>query len=327
MVEVASTALAIAAPRKSVLVDMANRYGMEPSAFEMTVRATCMKPDKNGRVPSREEFAAFLLVAKEYRLNPLTKEIYAFSDKSGGIVPVVSVDGWLNLINSHPACDGFEFDFDHDENKNLVSTTCRMYRKDRSRPVVVTEWLLECIRSTAPWAMKHRMLRHKALIQAGRYAFGFAGIYDEDEAGKIVANRNAEINAEFTEVSSSEPPAPANDESGPPAPPEEVVKEEASPAPEEDTGPPEPSSDYEIPADGSLPEFLRRHPEDVPPPIKSERGWLAELNAKFAEAKDMSDLADAQQEHMLPYDGHVSNETWVAASEILDSHIQRVQAS
>ena len=43
------------APPKSVLVSMADRFGMEPQAFEATVRATVCK----GNV-SREEFAAFL---------------------------------------------------------------------------------------------------------------------------------------------------------------------------------------------------------------------------------------------------------------------------
>lgn len=33
--------------------------------------------------------------------------------------------------------------------------------------------------------MPNRMLRHKAAIQATRYAFGFAGIYDEDEAARF----------------------------------------------------------------------------------------------------------------------------------------------
>jgi hypothetical protein len=31
------------------------------------------------------------------------------------------------------------------------------------------------------------MLRHKAMIQAARIAFGFAGIYDEDEAARIAS--------------------------------------------------------------------------------------------------------------------------------------------
>ncbi|EEW4602325.1 phage recombination protein Bet, partial [Escherichia coli] len=33
-----------------------------------------------------------------------------------------------------------------------------------------------------------RMLRHKAMIQCARLAFGFAGIYDNDEAERIVEN-------------------------------------------------------------------------------------------------------------------------------------------
>jgi phage recombination protein Bet len=178
---------------RSVLIDMAMRFGMEPQAFEATVRATCIQK------ASREEFAAFLLVAKEYGLNPLTKEIYAFPAKGGGIVPVVSIDGWINLVNSHGACDGFEFEMEHADDGSLISCTCRMYRKDRGRPVTVTEYLSECKRGTDPWKMQHRMLRHKAMIQAARYAFGFSGIYDEDEGAKI---------ADVSDASREEPPAP-----------------------------------------------------------------------------------------------------------------------
>lgn len=195
-------------PPRSVLIDMASRYGMEPAAFEATVRATCMKPDKNGRVPSREEFAAFLLVAKEYNLNPLTKEIYAYAAKGGGIVPIVSIDGWVNLINSNRALDGIEFFMEHDADRNLVACTCKIYRKDRSRPIEVTEYLAECVRPTEPWQMKHRMLRHKSLIQCARYAFGFSGIYDEDEGQKIAEARDI-----------SQPTVPSAPPVPPPAPP------------------------------------------------------------------------------------------------------------
>lgn len=188
---------------RSVTVYMAEKYGMEPDAFELTVRETCSPTGRDARPLTRPEFAAFLLVAKEYGLNPLTKEIYAFPNKSGGIVPVVSVDGWINLINSHPQCDGWDFEETHADGK-LISITCKMYRKDRSRPVVITEYLDECWRDTGPWKMKHRMLRHKALIQAGRYAFGFAGIYDEDEAERIVMRdvtpADAPINADPEKV-------------------------------------------------------------------------------------------------------------------------------
>lgn len=168
---------------KMMLLDyMADKYSLNPDEFSRTVRAVCGMP-----TATPEQFAAFLLVAKTYDLNPLIKEIYAFPGKGGGIVPIVSIDGWVNLVNSHPACDGFEFDMEHSDDGKLIACTCRMYRKDRSRPVNVTEYLSECKRPTDPWKMEHRMLRHKAMIQAARYAFGFAGIYDPDEGEKIAS--------------------------------------------------------------------------------------------------------------------------------------------
>ncbi len=175
--------VAVIEPRvKSVLLDMSDRYGMEPAAFEATLRNTVVPNNC-----TKEQFAAFLLVAKEYKLNPLLKEIYAFPSK-GGIQPIVGVDGWANLINSHPAFDGMDFE-DHFEEGNLASITCKMYRKDRSHPITATEYLSECKRSTEPWQKwPRRMLRHKAMIQAARYAFSFAGIIDPDEAERVVGD-------------------------------------------------------------------------------------------------------------------------------------------
>ncbi len=179
-----STAIATAPAKKSVLIDMATRYGMEPAAFEATLRATVMPSNKD---VTREQFAAFLLVAKEYRLNPLTKEIYAFPGKGDSIQPIVSIDGWMRMINNHPDFDGMEFEDNFNEQGQLYSITCKMYRKDRSHPVSVTEYMAECKRPTDTWQKwPARMLRHKAAIQAARYAFGFSGIYDEDEAQRFV---------------------------------------------------------------------------------------------------------------------------------------------
>ncbi len=127
------------------------------------------------------QMAALLVVASQYKLNPWTKEIYAFPDKQNGIVPVVGVDGWSRIINENPQIDGI--DFEQDEEK----CTCIIYRKDRKHPVKVTEWMSECRRSIGPWnTHPKRMLRHKALIQCARLAFGFSGIYDQDEAERIV---------------------------------------------------------------------------------------------------------------------------------------------
>lgn len=166
-----------AEPRASVTIAMATRYGMDAQAFEQTLRATVVPKDC-----SREQLAAFLLVAKEYSLNPLTKEIYAFPARSGGIQPIVSIDGWLNIINSRPEMDGLEFEDHLGEDGKLTAVTARIWRKDRAKPTTVTEYMAECRRATDTWKQwPARMLRHKAAIQCARYAFGFSGIIDPDE--------------------------------------------------------------------------------------------------------------------------------------------------
>lgn len=169
-----------------VISGLATHYGMNKDAFVQTMRATIM-PNGGGSV-SNEQIAAFCLVAKEHKLNPFTKEIFAFPGRNGGIQPVVSVDGWMKLINSHPQFDGMAFVDQLGSDGQLVSVTCKMYRKDRQHPVEVTEYMSECRRNTDTWKQwPARMLRHKAAIQASRYAFGFAGIMEPDEAERMVA--------------------------------------------------------------------------------------------------------------------------------------------
>lgn len=157
----------------------ATRFGMESNGNELlsTLKATAFK----GQV-SDAQMQALLIVADQYGLNPWTKEIYAFPDRNNGIVPVVGVDGWARIINEHPQFDGMDFEQD------AGSCTCIIYRKDRSRPIRVTEWMEECRRDgQGPWkSHPKRMLRHKAMIQCSRLAFGYAGIYDLDEAERII---------------------------------------------------------------------------------------------------------------------------------------------
>lgn len=173
-----TSAVATVPARRSILMTMAASYNMEPEAFERTLRATVVPSNC-----SREQFAAFLVVANEHQLNPLTKEIYAFPAKGGGIVPIVGVDGWIKLMNRRPEFDGIEFSERFDQKTgDIVSVTATIHRKDRRLATQITEYLEECHRRTDPWQQwPVRMLRHKAMIQCARVAFGFAGIVDEDE--------------------------------------------------------------------------------------------------------------------------------------------------
>lgn len=156
---------------------LAQKFGMGDNGAELigVLKATAFKGPA-----SDAQLTALMVVAKEYGLNPWTREVYAFPDKNNGIVPVVGVDGWSRIINTHPQFDGLDFQQDEE------SCTCIIYRKDRAHPIKVTEWLDECRRTTQPWqSHPKRMLRHKSMIQCARLAFGYVGIFDQDEAERI----------------------------------------------------------------------------------------------------------------------------------------------
>ena len=163
----------------AVITDkLAARFNLAEAGSDLvqTLKATAFK----GPVTDAQ-MTALLVVAQQHGLNPWTREIYAFPDRQNGIVPVVGVDGWSRIINDHPAFDGMDFEQDAE------SCTCRIHRKDRRHPVAVTEYLSECRRSTGPWqSHPRRMLRHKTMIQCARLAFGYGGIYDQDEAERIL---------------------------------------------------------------------------------------------------------------------------------------------
>jgi phage recombination protein Bet len=166
-----------AQPRSSLVARMAERFGVDAEKMLVTLKATAFKGDV-----SNEQMMALLVVAEQHGLNPWTKEIYAFPSQQG-IVPVVGVDGWARIINERKELDGIDFN----EADDGAWIECVIHRKDRQHPTKVREWMAECKRGTQPWqSHPRRMLRHKALIQCARIAFGFGGIYDQDEAERIV---------------------------------------------------------------------------------------------------------------------------------------------
>jgi phage recombination protein Bet len=179
-----TTTAVVAVQPPSLLRKMAERFGMEPNKLHSTLMRTIFPQDRDA---SPEQVQAFLVVANQYELNPFTKEIYAFPSTRGGIMPIVSIDGWVSIVQRRPQYNGVKQVEHFDDKGALISITTEMYRKDQDQPTVITEYLSECYRDTEPWRKwKIRMLRHKSYIQCARYAFGLSGIYDEDEAERIV---------------------------------------------------------------------------------------------------------------------------------------------
>lgn len=191
--------------RPSLVAKFAERYSVDPTKLMTTLKKTAFRQRNPNDEVSDEQMMALLVVADQYGLNPFTKEIYAYNDK-GAIVPLVSVDGWLRIINEHPQFDGMDFNYAEDWDTMPrgkpcpVWVECVIYRKDRSRPTIVREYLDECYQAPrgekafdGPWQnVTKRFLRHRAVIQCGRVAFGFAGLQDSDEQHRIVDMGDAE---------------------------------------------------------------------------------------------------------------------------------------
>lgn len=189
--------------KPDILAIMAIKYNLEPTQFLNTIKSTIMRPGKDGRVATNEEIAAFLIVANKYNLDPFTNEIYAFPSKKGGVVPVVGVDGFVSQMNRNSDFNGMEIAFSEDETTMEGAKSCpqwcevKIYRKTLEKPIVVREYLDEVYCPPkggypGPWqSHTKRMLRHKAIIQGARVAFGITGIYDPDEADRILEAETA----------------------------------------------------------------------------------------------------------------------------------------
>ena len=201
--------------KRSLVVRMAEKYNVDESKLMETLKSTAFK-QRDGSAPTNEQMMALMVVADQYDLNPFIKEIYAFPDKfNQGIIPVVGVDGWSRIINQHPFYDGIEYNYSDEmvlmhgaQSEAHAWIEAIIYRKDRSRPTKIREYLDECYKppgvKPGPWQTHpKRFLRHKALIQCARIALGFVGIYDLDEAENILGNT---IDARTQEVAPSKAP-------------------------------------------------------------------------------------------------------------------------
>ena len=193
-----------------LMVRLSDKYGLDEQTLLDTLAKTVFK-QQNGMVPTREQLLSLLAVADRFDLDPFSRQIWALGDRRGGVVPVISVDGWAQIMNSHPQSNGVSFVYPDelvtmDENMKPAQpwVECLIHRKDREHPICVREYLDELYRPAAvkngktfpgPWqTCPKRMLRHKSLVQAIRIGYGLSGVFDPDEAERILDGQLAEAN-------------------------------------------------------------------------------------------------------------------------------------
>ena len=165
-------------PKQKLSEVMASELGMDSTEFRNVIKHTVM-PSAN---VTNEHITAFLVLAKQYDMNPFSENIHAFPNK-GGVKLIVGYDGYIQVANRNPTFQGFELHEEVDDQGNMVRVGCQIFRSDREHNPIFWEYMAECKRNTDPWKQfPKRMLRNKAIMQAVRAAYGTANFIDTDEA-------------------------------------------------------------------------------------------------------------------------------------------------
>jgi hypothetical protein len=130
--------------------------------------------DLQFHVPSKT-ILTLLRTATQYGLDLLREEVMLSPYEDSWHVSI-SVDGWIKLINQHPAFTGVTFTQSPDVTEGSpIWMECTIYRSDRTIPITVREYLSEVKNTSDAWQkMPRRMLRHRVLQQCARLAIGIA---------------------------------------------------------------------------------------------------------------------------------------------------------
>jgi hypothetical protein len=105
-------------------------------------------------------------------LDPLCEEIGFTQFEDGQWQVFITIEGCSKLLNQHPQFNGLVFN----QADTLIDGVpewmeCSIYRKDRTVPTTVREYLTEVRGENPIWQkMPRRMLRHRALQQCVRLA-------------------------------------------------------------------------------------------------------------------------------------------------------------
>lgn len=148
------------------------------------------------------EMAQFFAISTAFNLNPYKREVYAIAYGQGNgrkLSIIVGYEVYLRRAEEFPQYDGYETEF---SGKGAdMCCTCKVYRKDRSRPVGSTVFLREYSQGNQMWNTKpHVMLEKVAIATAMRRAFPseFNGMpYIADELPDKMTNGGRAPGAEF----------------------------------------------------------------------------------------------------------------------------------
>ena len=173
-------------PFKALTESLAEKFEVTPQELMETVKVACFK-DGAAR---NAQLMMLLSFAKNYDLNPLAKECYAFISQ-GRMSVGVQVDGWSKIADRREDYDGQEIVYENAPNGDLIAITSKTFVKGRAHPTVYRAVLREWRRKTDVWdSMPTHQLYVKARNEGIRFAFGIPA-YDPDDIERIEKSQGA----------------------------------------------------------------------------------------------------------------------------------------
>lgn len=157
-------------------------------SYETFVRSITENAFRSIVVWSESDLERLLVACEALQLSPVGREIFAMKgpDQGSGLRLAIGLEGWLRLMDQHPAFDGMRFTESEELEDGVPSwIECTIFRRDRRVAMSAKEYLSEVRRTEGAWLTHpRRMLRHKALVQCARLAFGLpsvaSGLYHEE---------------------------------------------------------------------------------------------------------------------------------------------------
>lgn len=208
------------------------RSGLSHDAFVRILTQTAFSRVKFW---TQTDLERLLLTAETLGLSPLSEDLYVtpslYSNEhnfgsstlsqieiqeniSTPLTLVLSIQGWMRLINAHHQFEGVSFEEPESKAGQLPEwMQCTIYRKDRKVPIKIKEYMSEVNSMNGAWITHpRRMLRHKCLIQCAKLAFGFPVSLDIDsENEKSTVTHHLNFRKEGRQMSSKRRPAQAGE--------------------------------------------------------------------------------------------------------------------
>lgn len=145
-----------------------------------------------------QEVMSFMMLASHNKLDPFLKEVYLVKYRDKPAQMIVSKEAFMKRADSNESYDGFEAGIIVERDGQIVDEVgsimlptdkliggwAKVYRKDRSKPVISRISLKEFSKGQSTWnAMPATMIRKTAIVNALREAFpqNLGAMYTEEE--------------------------------------------------------------------------------------------------------------------------------------------------